>query len=278
MDTGIMSNEGFFHADGDTLVPSEFATSPWGPVLHGRLIGGLAARAGEQARAADPELLVSRLTVDMFRSAALTPLRVAVRPVRAGRRISVLEVTVEQDDRPIGQGKIVLLRRTEQPPGTLPEPPVWDAPAPPELGPTAPTAPGRRWTPAWEVWRMPGPQGPDSPAPGGTLAGGIWMRETHPLITGEPLTPLVRVAMAADMVSPVANSSDEGLGFINADYTIYLGREPEGEYVGIQPSGHISDRGVAAGQGVLHDERGAVGFVTTTAVANPPMGSGGGSR
>ena len=123
---------------------------------------------------------------------------------------------------------------------------------------------------------MPGPQGPDSPGPGGALAGGIWMRETPPLITGEPLTPLVRVAMAADMVSPVSNSSDQGLGFINADYTIYLGREPEGEYVGIQPSAHISDRGVAAGQGVLHDEHGAVGFVTTTAVANPPMGSGGG--
>jgi hypothetical protein len=273
-----MSNEGFFHADGDTLVPAEFATSPWGQVLHGRLIGGLAARAGEQARAADPELLVSRLTVDMFRSAALAPLRVTVRPVRAGRRIQVLEVSVEQDDGLIGQGKLVLLRRSEQPLGALPPAPAWAAPAPPELGPPAPPAPGRRWSPAWEVWRMPGPQGPDSPGPGGALAGGIWIRETHPLITGEPLTPLVRVAMAADMVSPVTNSSDQGLGFINADYTIYLGREPEGEYVGIQPSGHVSERGVAAGQGVLHDERGATGFVTTTAVANPPMGSAGTPR
>jgi hypothetical protein len=271
-----MNNEGFFRLDGDLLFPAEFAASPWGPVLHGRLIGGLTARAAEEARAADPDLLCSRLTVDMFRSAPLAPLRVSVRPVRSGRRIAVHEVTVELQDGPIGQGKLVLLRRSEQPPGTLPPAPSWNVPTPAELGPPAPAATGRRWSPAWETWRLPGPQGPDSPGP--VLSGGMWMREIHPLVTGEPLTPLVRVAMAADMVSPATNSSDQGLAFINADYTIYLGREPEGEYVGIQPSAHISALGVAAGHGVLHDQRGAVGFVTTTAVANPVMGSRPGGR
>ena len=49
-----MSAEGFFRADGDTLVPAAFATSPWGQVLHGRLIGGLTARAAEQARPRTP--------------------------------------------------------------------------------------------------------------------------------------------------------------------------------------------------------------------------------
>ena len=103
------------------------------------------------------------------------------------------------------------------------------------------------------------------------MGGGLWIRDTHPLITGEQLTPLARLAMAADLSSPVSNSSDRGLSFINADYTVYLGREPEGEYVGIQPAAHISDRGVAAGHCVVHDLRGPVGFVTTAAVANPTM-------
>jgi len=40
----------FFRVDGDTLVPAAFATSPWGPVLHGRLIGGLTC-AGRRADA-----------------------------------------------------------------------------------------------------------------------------------------------------------------------------------------------------------------------------------
>jgi len=109
------SAEGFFRADGDTLVPAAFASSPWGPVLHGRLIGGLTARAAEQARAETPELACARLTVDMFRSVPLTPLTVTTRPVRAGRRIAVLDVSVEQDGVPVGQGRAVLLRRSEQP-------------------------------------------------------------------------------------------------------------------------------------------------------------------
>jgi acyl-coenzyme A thioesterase PaaI-like protein len=261
------STEGFFSAEGDTLVPASFSTSPWGQVLHGRLIGGLTARAAEQARAADPELACSRLTVDMFRSAPLKPVRVSTSPVRAGRRIVVLDVTIEQDDGPVGQGRIVLLRRSAQPAGNFRTAPAWDAPTPPQLGPAL-SARGHRWTPPWEMWRVGGQD-----TPGGMMGDGLWIRDTHPLITGEPLTPLVRLAMAADLSSPVSNSSDRGLSFINADYTVYLGREPAGEYVGIQPSAHLSDRGVAAGQCVVHDLRGPVGFVTTAAVANPTMGT-----
>ena len=266
------SAEGFFRADGDALIPADFASSPWGAVLHGRLIGGLTARAVEQAHAGDPDLMCSRLTIDMFRSAPLAPVRVGVRPIRTGRRIAVLEVTVENDDGPVGQGKAVLLRRSQQPEGTFRPTPPWDVPTPPELGPPpASPAAGRRWTAPWESWSA----GPAAAEPG-ALRAGLWIREVHPLITGEPLTPLVRLSMAADLASPVANASDRGLDFINADYTIYLGRDPVGEYIGIQPYGHVSERGVAVGQCVVHDLAGPVGFVATTAVANamarPPAG------
>jgi hypothetical protein len=262
--------EGFFRADGDLLVPAPFATSPWGEVLHGRLIGGLTARAVEQARATDPDLACSRLTIDMFRSASLAPVTVAVRPVRAGRRIAVIEVTVEQGGVPVGQGKALLLRRSEQPPGPFHPAPAWDAPAPARLGPPRSSSTSR-WTAPWQSWPVAGPARPDDPAI--PVAGGMWIRDTHPLVTGEPLTPLVRAAMAADLASPVSNYSSDGLSFINADYTLYLGREPHGEYIGIQPAWHLSEAGVAAGQCVLHDENGPVGFVATAAVANPMMGA-----
>ena len=36
--------ESFFYADGDAVMPTQLAASPWGPVLHGRMSGGLAAR------------------------------------------------------------------------------------------------------------------------------------------------------------------------------------------------------------------------------------------
>jgi Thioesterase-like superfamily len=266
-----VSAEGFFRADGETLIPASFATSPWGEVLHGRLIGGLTARAAEQARAADPGLACSRLTIDMFRSVPLAPVTVSTRPVRTGRRIAVLEVTVEQDGVPVGQGRALLLRRSGQPDGTFRPAPAWDAPTPPQLGPPQ-SAAAMRWTPPWQSWR--------AGRGGSGLSDGVWLRETHPLITGEQLTPLVRLAMAADLASPVSNSSDRGLSFINADYTVYLGREPQGEYIGIQPSSHISEGGVAAGHCVVHDLRGPAGYVTVAAVANPGLGSpdGNGNR
>ena len=156
---------------------------------------------------------------------------------------------------------MVLLRASEQPEGTVRPAPVWDAPV--RVRDVPPQAGTGRWTPPWQSWRIRG--GAWSPVDG------LWVRETHPLVTGERLTPLERLSMAADMVSPVSNFSDRGLAFINADYTVYLGREPQGEHIGIQPGGHISDRGVAAGHCVLHDLQGAVGFVSTTAVANPPL-------
>lgn len=265
----VVLGEGFFRAEGGEFVPSEISSSPWGPVLHGRLIGGLTARFVEQARAADPDLVCTRLTIDMFRSAPLVPVRVSARTVRTGRRIAVLEVTVEQEKGPIGQGKVVLLRRSEQPEGTFRATPGWAAPAPGEaLGSLPSGTDGRglsrdashRWRPPWQAWAVDGPSGPRS--------GGIWVRDVCPLIAGEELTPLVRVAMAADLSSPQSNSSERGLPFINADYTLYLGREPQGEFVGIQPYGHISERGVAVGQCVVHDEAGPLGFIATTAVAN----------
>jgi len=267
-----VSAEAFFRAEGDTLVPAGFATSPWGKVLHGRLIGGLTARAAEQARAGDPELACGRLTVDLFRSVPLAPVSVSTTTVRQGRRITVLDVTVEQDGVPVGQGRAVLLRRSEQPDGAFRPVPGWGAPSPAELGPPRPTS-SSGWTAPWESWPVGSADSGTFRGPAGVLAGGMWVRDVHPLVTGERLTPLVRLAMAADIASPVSHYSSRGLSFINADYTLYLGRDPHGEHVGIQPCGHISERGVAAGQCVIHDEQGAVGFVTTSAVANPTMGS-----
>lgn len=254
------TTEGFFTADGDTLVPADFATSPWGEVLHGRLIGGLTARATERARTGDPGLACGRLTIDMFRSAPVAPVRVASRTIRSGRRIVVLEVTIEQSAGPIGQGRAVLLRRSEQPETPTLRTPRWDVPPPPALGPPLPPRPGRAWTPPWHMWRVTTPPG------------GMWIQETHPLVTGEDPTPLTRLALAADLASPAANSSADGLHFINADYTVHLGREPHGPYTGIQPTGHISTTGVAAGQCVVHDMEGPVGFITTSAVANSRAG------
>ena len=180
----------------------------------------------------------------------------------------MLEVTVEQDQGPIGQGKVVLLRRSEQPEGTFRQTPGWAAPAPgPELGSLPSGTDGRGlgrdaagpWAAPWQAWAVSGSAGPGRAACGsGTST--RWSRARS--------SPRSCGWAGRGPGQPADQSSDRGLPFINADYTVYLGREPQGEYLGIQPYGHISERGVGAGEAVAHDVAGPLGFIATTAVAN----------
>ena len=85
-----LSSGAYFVATSDGLQPVAEAHSPWAPdMLHGRLLGGLAARAVE-LEPHDDELRIARLTVDMFRSPPMTPYVTATRIVRDGRRVRVV--------------------------------------------------------------------------------------------------------------------------------------------------------------------------------------------
>ncbi|GAA3703383.1 thioesterase family protein [Nonomuraea antimicrobica] len=253
----MSSTSAFFTRKRDELVPAPRARGPWSPdMLHGRLLGGLAARALEE-RHAGPGLRFARLTVDLFRNSPLLPVRVETSLVRDGRRIRVADATISTDQGVIGRACAVLLRQGEQPEGEpLLATPAWDEPPP-----SGPPEEGGAWTPPFDLWRLT-PWG----APG---AGRVWMRERHPLVDDEPLTPFVRAALAADFASPLSNVQAGGLRFINADYTLTLARPPEGEFVGMESAGHVSADGVATGQVTVHDTAGPLGFCVVTAVANP---------
>ncbi|MFI6995265.1 thioesterase family protein [Nonomuraea wenchangensis] len=247
----------FFTRKQGELVPAPHARSPWSPdMLHGRLLGGLSARALEE-RYAEPGMHFARLTVDLFRNSPLLPITVETTLVRDGRRIRVADAVLSTDQGPIGRVTAVLLRQGEQPEGEQSiVTPAWDE-RPPEHEPV--TADG--WQPPFDLWRVTewGEPGP----------GRVWMRETYPLVDDEPVTPVVRAALAADFASPLANVGTSGLGFINADYTLTLARLPEGELIGVEATGHLSASGVATGQVTMHDTAGPFGFCLVTAVANP---------
>lgn len=254
-----MEQPPFFTAVGDHLAPAPHARSFWSPAMvHGRLLGGLLARALEREHG-DGELQFSRLTVDLFRNAPLKPVRIETVRVRDGRRIRVADATVFSDGNAVAQASAVLLRRTEQPSGRIPATPAWDAPDPESM--PKPVRSGPR------VWRF-GADG--TPARHWSVDGvrRAWLHETCELVAGEPLSPLVRAALAADSASPMAHAADTGLEFINADYTLYLSRMPVGEYIGLESGGHSSEAGVAVGHCTMHDRTGPVGYCMTAAVAN----------
>lgn len=257
--------EAFLEQRDGQFVPGPWARGPWGEdSLHGRVLAGLFAREIEHAHG-DPEFHTSRLTVDLFRMPRRTPLSVASEVVREGRRIRVVSGTMHSEGVEIARMTAVLLRRSETAPGNVWKPPSWNVPAPDEIGPRTRD---EGFDPPWEMRAISGP------AFGGSDRKRAWLRETRELVAGEPLSPFTRVALAADIASPMANSGDRGLQFVNADITLYLHRLPAGEWLGWEVASHQSEAGIAVGECTIYDEQGPIGTSTVCAVSNARQRSG----
>ena len=256
----------FFVADGDTFVPLPIARGPWGQTISGNYLGGLLGHVLERD-AGEPDFQPTRLTVDLFRPAALAPLRVDTTVTRQGRRLKLVDAVVTQGDNVVARASGLFLRRGEQPADEIWTTPVNMPPIPPTPDPIPRGL-------AMLVWTYGNKE--HTPGPGFGLSAWehsgpkyIWVREIRPLIAGEPLTPFTRAAMAGDMASSLTHYGPSGLQFINADYTLTLSRLPEGPYLGLAALTHSSHAGVATGVATIVDESGPIGSAVATALSNP---------
>jgi len=248
----------FFTIDGDRYVPTPAARGPWNATsLHGRVIIGLLGSEIERLHG-DPEFIPARLTVDMYRLPDLSPVEVTTRIVREGRRIKVVDAEFISGGVSAGRATCQLLRRTGRPEGTVWKPPPWEVARPQDI-----PAPEPRNTPMGDMWAV-------RPIAGGFGTVGekrTWMSEVRELVEGRALTPFVRVAVAADFTSPFANAGDQGLRYINSDVTVYLHREPVGEWIGFEVINHGDTEGVAIGECFLYDVAGPIGSASCCALA-----------
>ena len=257
-----MANEPFFQIEGTHYVPTAAARGPWNPnSLHGRVIAGLLGAEIERLHGS-PEFMPARLTVDMYRLPDLSPVEVIVRPVREGKRIKVIDAEFISGGVSAGRATCQLLKRTENPGGNVWKPPSWEVPAPGDIDPPTDTRSGMGGM--WATRRIEGDFGTVGRKR-------IWMSEVRELVAGRPLTPFVRVAVAADFASPFANSGDAGLEFINSDVTVYLHRHPRTEWVGFEVVNHGVSDGVAIGECFLYDEDGPIGSASCAALAQMRM-------
>jgi hypothetical protein len=256
---GVVESPGaYFRSSTGGLRPVPEARSPWAAdMLHGRLLAGLVARAVEGTDH-DPALRVARLTVDMFRPPPMSELQVTASPIRSGRRVSVMEVSISGTDVEVARASALLLRGGPHPGGAPWRAPAWDAPLPETL--QAPE--GADESGGWEIRLL---------TPGGFWSAErkrIWTRDRWQLVAGEDPSPVVRAALAADLPNPLANSSAEGLRFINADLTLFLARPPVSEWIGVEVAGHLGHDGIAIGSCTLYDTSGAIGSSTVSAITN----------
>lgn len=244
-----------FVQDGEVFTPLPEARGPWDPnALHGGAPAALLVHAFESHPSAEG-LGLARLTCEFVRPVPLAPLTVSTEVLRPGRRMTLLEGRIAD---PAGievvRARALLLLASEVGPG-LAEPPPFPGPeegTPNDFGVGAPMFA----THGMEIRFVEGRFREIGPAT-------AWFRLRGELIAGTETSPFERVAAAGDFGNGIASELSWGeYLFINPDLTLYLEREPGGEWVGLQSKMRVSPGAVAVAESVIWDEQGRIGRAT----------------
>jgi hypothetical protein len=251
--------ESLFVPDGDRFVPTTLCRGPWSPdAQHGGPPAALLARAVEHA-AGDDGLVVARLTVELLRPVPLVPLAVAARVVRPGKKVQLVEATLDAGGTTVARAAALRIRTKALavPDDVVPAPPPFPLPAA-----------GRDGMAPWGD-ALAYPAYHSNAVDHRFVAGGFetagpaidWIRLRVPLVAGEPTSPLARVAAAADFGNGISwiLSRLDGWMFINPDLTIHLNRHPAGEWVALEAVTHVGSEGIGLAESRLWDERGPLG-------------------
>jgi hypothetical protein len=287
--------ESIFCADGDRLQPTEQARGPWDPrALHGGAPAALIASVFERLQPG-AELRIARLGFEFLRPIPLAPLTLTTDIVRPGRRVQELVAELRavpdgaggegdagddsggnavsgggQDGLLVCRASALRVQEVSSAAAAAASPAgggdTSAMPAPETGKPVrfslnggdeesfAASAMEMRWL--------------DDPRALGP--GRVWMRLRHPLLPGQELTPLARLAATADFGNGVSAALPfDRFVFINADLTIHLQRQPRGEWIGLDARTLLDDGGTGLAESVLHDVHGPVGRAFQTLVVGP---------
>ncbi len=263
--------EPLFVFEGGQYLPTDWARGPWDPrYLHGGPPAALLAHAFV-SESHDPALLLSRVTIDLLRPIRQVPLKVSTRLVREGKRFRLVDAFLSDDGDVVARAAGLMLRRME------------DAPA-------AASPPARSSIPSWEnLASRQSTMGKDTRlfhrgtdfrpvfAAGSEQPRAVWIRAPYLLFPGTPLSGILHAAAVSDYANAVGIMSDpQKRGFINADITLSLHREPEGEWLCLECVGRPDRAGIATSSVNVHDSAGLLGAALTTCLASAmPQGSGG---
>jgi hypothetical protein len=261
-------SDSIFIADGGCYVPTEHARGPWDPrALHGGAPSALIATVFERLQPG-AELPIARLSFELLRPVPMEPLRVVTEIVRSGRRVQELRAELLAGEELVARASALRVQavpavaaqaaiQPAQP--DAPMPPVADAEG---IAFTLDESSHASFAAAMEM-RSFG----DARAPGPAR---VWMRPRHPLLAGQPMTSLARLAATADFGNGISACLPfERFLFINADLTLHLLRQPTGDWIGLDARTWLIAEGTGTAESVLHDERGALGRAFQTLVVQP---------
>ena len=255
--------DAFFVRDDARLVATELTRGPWSNEhQHGGPPAALLAGAIERAGPDAGEFRLARVTVEFLRPVPIAALELSAEVVRAGRQAQRVSASLAAGGVEVARALGLRLRRQRL---HLPEPATT-----PQLPPPSTLAPFRfsffrhdvAYHTAIEVRIARGTwgQGPID----------AWMRPLFPLIAGEPTSQCERVLILADAesgVCPPVNPHE--WSFLNPDLTVHFGREPRGEWLGLQIASEAHADGIGLAHSALSDLDGPFGRAAQTLVVGP---------
>jgi hypothetical protein len=225
----------------------------------------LLARTVEAAEALVPMQLV-RLTVELLRPVPVAPLRATARVTRPGKKVQVVEATIEAAGAEVARARALRIRTT---PVEVPDQPA-DPPPPPAPADTEVAArllSRTAFEGAVDLRFVKGGWDDLGPVT-------MWSRLLVPVVAGEEPTPFQRTAAVADFGNGVSRIIDfETHIFINPDLTVALSRLPAGEWIGFEVVSRLSPDGYGQAESLIFDADGPAGRAVQSVLVEPRAGA-----
>ncbi|MFI7224354.1 thioesterase family protein [Nonomuraea angiospora] len=241
---------------------SEHTQGPWDPrAQHMGPVTALIVHELDRT-APRPGLELSKLVVDVFAPVPVAELEIATDVTRDGKRVQCLSASVSSGGREYARASAWRIRTAATPASPVPGPP---GPIPPSSAEVARSWLGSGFGYGRALdWRFT-EGGPTRPGPAT-----VWGRFTVPLVEGEEITPMERLAAFADS----GNGVSSALGFdthvfVNVDLTISLFRAPEGEWICMNAATVVGPSGRGLTRSTLYDGTGEVGTAIQTLFVAP---------
>ena len=246
---------------GDRYDATDLTIGPWSAdAQHGGPPAALLAREVERIGGITGGQTV-RLAFDILGPVPVGEVRVTSRVLRPGRRVELVEATLDAGDRPRMRVTAWRTRVAESPPG-----PAEPAPHSPDDG-----HPGDlrffdreiayhralEWQVVHGDFMQPGPAA-------------AWTRPLCALVDGEPITPLEHLLVMTDASSGVSSVLDwSTTSFANIDLVVALRRPPRGDWLATDAVTQLGGTGTAQCFAALYDADGLVGRSSQSLLIEP---------
>lgn len=249
-----------YEVEGGTARATAHAAGPWDPGLqHGGAPSSLIVWAAEQVECPVP-MRVVRVTVELLRPVPVAELVIAVEPLRQGRKIQLIQVRLLHQGSEVARGTVLKVRTAGLPlPGGPVLPPL-EAPLPATL-PANASGFDFGFSAGFELRRLAERHlGPAR----------VWFRQHGAIVAGEAPSPAMRAIAVGDYSNGISNELPwKHWTFINADLTLSLAREPEGEWILSDAESWVSPDGTGLAMTRLADQRGTFGRAIQSLVLEP---------